>query len=69
MRGDELAEVLDEILVNSSEGGLLRRRDLGRSMLADRLVGWPVCLLAILRLNEESEPATVQRMRGGLTQY
>ena len=67
--GGELAEVLDEVVVDASVAWLLRRGDLRRGMLADRLVRWPVCLLAILRLSEESENMAEQRRRGGLTQY
>jgi hypothetical protein len=47
VRARELAEVLGEVLLGVTRAGLLRRRDLGRGVLADGLVASPVKLLAV----------------------
>lgn len=48
--GGELAEVLCEVFVGVADGGgggLLDAGELACGVLADGLVGWPVCLLAV----------------------
>ena len=68
--GDELAKVLHKPLVHHPGTGLLfRRRDLRGSMLADSLVSWPVCLLAIWGLNKKSIRASDTHNDEPLTQY